>query len=142
MIILLTVLAAIAIPNMSPVVLRYRLKGAAWQVAGDLRLARQRAVTIRKRFRVCVQNCAISVPAGSYSVERDDGTVASPQWVSETGAPTKLPPNVTISATGTTTFAKTGTASGSTFTVQNLIGTYQVKAAATGRVIVCEGTCS
>ncbi len=46
------ILGAIAVPGMSPVVLRYRLRGAAWQLAGDVRLARQRAVTLRKRYRV------------------------------------------------------------------------------------------
>ena len=46
---LCVIIGAIAIPGMSPVVLSHRLRGAAWQVAGDLRLARQRAVTVRKR---------------------------------------------------------------------------------------------
>lgn len=138
---LLVLLAAFAIPSMSPVVLRYRLRGAAWQLAGDVRLARQRAVTVRKRFRVCVTNCAITVAAGRYSVERDDGTVGTPNWISETGATVKLPLDVTVTATATATFAKTGTASGSTFTVRNVMGSYEVKVHPTGRVRVCEGTC-
>jgi Tfp pilus assembly protein FimT len=70
---LLVVLAALAIPTISPIVLRYRVRGAAWQVAGDLRLARQRAVTLKKRFRFCVAGCAVSIPPGGYSVEREDG---------------------------------------------------------------------
>lgn len=140
--IVIAILAAIAIPNMSPVVQRFRLRGAAWQVAGDLRLARQRAVTIRKRFRVCLTNCAITVPAGSYSVERDDGT----GWVSETGAPTRLPQDVAISATATPTFLPNGALDpssglGSTFTLTNLMGSYQVVVNSTGRVKVCQGTC-
>ncbi|MBI2001903.1 MAG: hypothetical protein HYS69_12080, partial [candidate division NC10 bacterium] len=99
LVVLLAILVAIAIPNMSPVVLNYRLRGAAWQLAGDIRLARQRAVTLRKRFRVCVSSCAITVPTGAYSVERKDGST----WTSETGTTTKLPQDVTISATATTT---------------------------------------
>jgi len=141
-IVLLVILAAIAIPNMSPVVLRYRLRGAAWQLVGDLRLARQRAVTVQKRFRLCVTSCAITVPAGSYSLERDDGTPLSPQWLSETGATVRLPQDVTISTTATATFIATGMASGGTFTLTNLIGTYQVAVGATGRVRVCQGSCS
>jgi Tfp pilus assembly protein FimT len=137
LVVLLVILAAIAIPNMSPVVLGYRLRGAAWQLAGDLRLARQRAVTLRKRFRVCVTSCAITVPAGAYSVEKEDGS-----WVSETGTAIKLPQDVTISATATPTFSISGAASGSTFTLTNILGTYEVKVRSTGEVKVCQGSCS
>ena len=137
LVVLLAILVAIAIPNMSPVVLNYRLRGAAWQLGGDLRLARQRAVTLRKRFRVCVSSCAITVPTGAYSVEKKNGT-----WVSDTGTAIKLPQDVTISANATTTFSINGGASGSTFTLTNIIGTYEVKVGSTGEVRVCQGTCS
>lgn len=140
-VVLLVILAAFAVPGISPVVLRYRLRGAAWQVAGELRLARQRAVTIRKRYRVCVTSCAISLPAGAYSVERDEGVPGSPQWVNESGAPVRLPADVQVAATATPVFAATGTASGSTFTVSNILGAYQVVVNSTGRVRVCEGSC-
>jgi Tfp pilus assembly protein FimT len=142
LLVVLIILAAIAVPGMSPVVQRYRLRGAAWQLGGDLRLARQRAVTVQKRFRICLTGCTIPVPGGSYSLERDDGPPASPQWINETGAPTRLPPEVSISATAAPTFNPTGTGSGSTFTLTNLIGTYEVVVHPTGRVRVCEGTCS
>lgn len=139
--VVLLILAAIGIPGISPVVQQFRLKGAAWQLAGDLRLARQRAVTTQQRFRVCVNNCKITVPVGAYSVEVEDPPPGSLTWRSETGAPVRLPPDVTIAATATTTFAANGMASGSTLTLTNLMGTYQVKVASTGRVIVCRGTC-
>jgi Tfp pilus assembly protein FimT len=135
------ILGAIAVPGMSPVVLSYRLRGAAWQVAGDLRLARQRAVTVRRPFRVCVSSCAINVPAGAYSVERNDGTPGSASWVSEHGAVTRLPANVTISLNQTVAFNVTGQTSGGTFTVTNLMGTYLVVVNSTGRVVVCKGSC-
>ena len=138
---ILAILAAIALPNMSPVVLGYRLRGAAWQLGGDLRLARQQAVSMQRRFRVCLGNCAISVPAGSYSLERDDGTPSSAQWVSLYGVPTRLPEGVTLQATATSTFRPNGAASGSTFTLTNLLGSYQVVVNSTGRVTVCRGTC-
>lgn len=142
LIVLMVIIGAIAIPSMSPVVLRYRLRGAAWQLGGELRLARQRAVTIKKRFRVCVSGCVITVPAGTYSLERDDGTPGNQLWVSETGTPTKLPQDVTVSATATATFATNGMiVPGSTFTLTNLMGTYQVAVNSTGRIRVCEGTC-
>jgi type II secretory pathway pseudopilin PulG len=140
--VLLIILGAIAIPSISPVVLRYRLRGAAWQVAGDLRLARQRAVTIKKRFRVCVTNCDIAVPPGGYSVERDDGPPGGPAvWVNEDGVATRLPPDVTVAANSNPTFTITGVAGGATMTLSNLVGSYDVVVAQSGRVMVCEGSC-
>ena len=138
----LVILAAFAIPGFSPVLLHYRVRGAAWQVAGDLRLARQRAVTLKQRFRVCATSCGVAVPAGSYSVERDQGTPSSPLWVSDTGVATRLPRDVTVSTTGTPVFSANGMASGGTFTLSNVMGAYQVAVASTGRVRVCEGTCA
>jgi len=138
---LMVILAAVAIPGFTPVILNYRLRGAAWQVTGDLRLARQRAVTLRKRFRVCVTGCLITVPPGAYTIERDDGTVASPKWVSDTGVVVRLGTSVTISTTATVTFSTNGMASGGTYTVSNLAGTYQVVVAFPGRVQVCKGSC-
>lgn len=142
LLVLLGILTAVAIPSMSPVVQGYRLRGAAWQLVGDLRLARQRAVTTRKRFRVCVTSCAIGVPADRYSLERDDGTIATPLWISETGATAQLPPGVSLRASaGAATFTQTGMASGATFTLRNLMGTYEVTVGSTGRARVCQGTC-
>lgn len=147
---LLVILGAIAIPTVSPIVLRYRLRGAAWQLAGDLRLARQRAVTLKKRFQICLTGCRIDVPVGAYSVERDDGTPSNPSWVSDTGVATTLPQDIRVSATATPVFTFTGMASGATFTLRNPLssdtqcqasGCYQLTVASTGRVQVCEGTC-
>ena len=138
---LLVILGAIAIPGFTPVILNYRLRGAAWQVTGDLRLARQRAVTLRKRFRVCVTGCRITVPPEAYTIERDDGTVASPNWVSDTGAVVRLATSVTIKTNATATFSINGMAGGATYTVSNLAGTYQVVVASSGRVQVCKGSC-
>ena len=139
--VVLLIMAVMAIPRVSPIVQNLRLRGAAWQLAGDLRLARQRAVTTQKRFRVCRQSCVITVPAGTYSVERDDGTPSVARWISETGAAVRLPLDVAISATATATFVPSGTVSGSTFTLSNLIGQYEVKVSATGQVRICPGTC-
>jgi len=138
---LLIILAALAIPTISPIVLRSRLRGAAWQVTGDLRLARQRAVTIKKRFRFCVAGCAVPVLPGSYSVEREDGAMGSGSWVNEHGVATRLPPDVTITVNATPTFTLTGTAASGTVTLSNLLGVYEVAVAQSGRVQVCEGAC-
>ncbi len=138
---LLVILAALAVPTISPIVLRYRVRGAAWQVAGDLRLARQRAVTIKRRFKFCLRDCSVPVPAGSYSVEREDAP-GSGTFLNENGVATTLPPQVTITATAAPTFTITGTAGGATVTLSNLLGSYQVRVAPSGRVLVCEGTCT
>ncbi len=138
---LLVVLAAVAIPTISPIVLRYRVRGAAWQVAGDLRLARQRAVTLKRRFKFCLRDCSVPVPPGSYSMEREDSP-GSGTFLNENGVASTLPPQVTITATAAPTFTITGTAGGATVTVSNLLGSYQVRVAPSGRVLVCEGTCA
>ncbi len=141
---LLVVLAALAIPTISPIVLRYRVRGAAWQVAGDLRLARQRAVTLKKRFRLCITGCAITVPPGSYSVEKEVGALGSNDWVNENGVATRLPPDVAIAANTTPIFRLIGTTevgANGTVTLSNLLGVYKVVVAQSGRVQVCEGAC-
>ena len=135
------ILASIGIPRMGPVVQGFRLRGAAWQLAGDLRLARQRAVTSKQRFRICVSSCVITVKAGEYSLERDIGSPGSPNWTSETGVATRLPPDVTISASATATFSSSGMASGSTYTISNLMGDYEVAVAITGQVRACKVPC-
>jgi len=137
----LVILASISIPRMSPVVQGFRLRGAAWQLGGDLRLARQRALTSQQRFRVCVSNCVLSpMPDGQYSLERDIGLPNKAKWISETGTAIKLPPDVTIGGS-TATFSPDGMASGSTYTLKNLAGTYEVTVASTGQVSVCKENC-
>jgi Tfp pilus assembly protein FimT len=145
--IVILVLASVGVPRVSPIVQQFRVKGAAWQLAGDLRLARQRAVTTQRRFRVCLSNCAITVPQGGYSVEVEQLPVGSLNWTSETGVMVRLPPDVTITASATPVFRANGTLDpssgvGAMFTLTNLIGTYQVAVATTGRVRVCQGGCS
>jgi Tfp pilus assembly protein FimT len=136
------ILASLAVPRMGPVVREFRLRGAAWQLAGDLRLARQRAVTSKQRFRICISSCVISVKAGEYSLEKDIGSLGSPNWISETGAATRLPPDVTISATASATFSSSGVAAPSgTYTISNLAGVYEVAVAITGQVRVCKTEC-
>ena len=141
LVVLLVILAALAIPSISPIVLRYRVRGAAWTVAGDLRLARQRAVTIKKRFRLCVAGCAVPVASGRYSLEREDGPIGGGTWVNENGVATALPPDVTIAVNATPTFTITGTAGSATVTLTNPLGAFEVAVAQSGRVTVCEGMC-
>jgi Tfp pilus assembly protein FimT len=150
LLVLIVILAALAIPGVSPVVQQLRLRGAAWQVAGDLRLARQRAVTLKRPFRICVaatpsvpnSDCQVNMPLPTYSFDQNSGTGNAPVWVSETGAVRVLPQDVTVQSNQTPVFSGTGNAApAATLTVTNLMGTYEIKVAATGRVLVCQGAC-
>ncbi len=140
LLLVLFILAMIGIPRVSPIIQKFRLKGAVWQLAGDLRLARQRAVTTLRRFRVCLTGCQISVPIGAYSIEVEQPPVGSVNWISETGAPVRLPPDVCVrvGGSGIVTYAANGMASGNTFTLSNPIGQYQVIVASTGQVRIAE----
>jgi type II secretory pathway pseudopilin PulG len=135
------IMLMIGIPRVGGVVSQFRLRSAAWQLAGDLRLARQRAVTLRTRVRVCLSSCALTVPAGRYSVEIDRGTPSSPSWKSETGFAVRLPQDVDISTTATVTFATTGASSAGCYTLTNAVGSYQVLVIPVGQVRVDRGAC-
>jgi Tfp pilus assembly protein FimT len=143
LVMVVALLAVLAIPGISPVVQHHRLRGAAWQVAGDLRLARQRAVTLRRSVRICTESCAIPVATDgiAYSLERNDGTASAPHWVSESGADIRLPADVRLTANATPVFSTTGTASMACFTLTNPAGSRQVNVAMTGRVLVNDGAC-
>jgi hypothetical protein len=71
----------------------------------------------------------------------DMGPPGSPDWRSETGTTVELPPDVSLIASATVAFAPTGMATGSTFTLSNLMGSYQVTVALTGQVRACRGAC-
>ena len=139
--IVLLILASLAAPRVGRIVEGIRLRGAAWQLAGDLRLARQRAVTTQRRFRVCMVNCKVALPAGTYSVEVEHPPVGSLKWASETGAPVLLAPEVTIDPGGgtTVTFTVGGMASGSTIILTGPNDSYTVTVASTGQVVVVQG---
>jgi Tfp pilus assembly protein FimT len=135
------IVVAIGMPFAGSVLRQLRLRSGAWQLASDLRLARQRAVTLHTPLRVCISGCVLAVPAGAYSVEIDQGTTSTPSWASETGTPSRLPEDVGVSGTATATFASTGMASGGTFTLTNTAGIYQVAVRSTGQVVTCKGSC-
>jgi len=139
--VVILIMLMVAIPRVGSVVQHLRLRSAAWQLAGDLRLARQRAVTLRTRMRVCLSSCALSVPAGAYSMEIDRGTPSVPDWKSESGLAVRLPRDVTVGTTATVTFASTGMASAGTYTLANQMGTYEVAVSLAGQVRVCSGAC-
>jgi prepilin-type N-terminal cleavage/methylation domain-containing protein len=138
---LLVVAAGVAMPWFLGVIEGYRLRVAAWEIAGDLRLARQKSVSTQVQYRICLSNCASAVPAGGYLLERQAGG-----WVLDV-ARNDLPDGVVVTTNGPgdkITFDTKGELAGTlgtTTTLTNGTGTYEVRVASTGRVRVCKGTC-
>jgi len=50
----------------------YRLRGAAWQVAGDLRLVRQKSVSSGRPYRFTFNSNSAGSNQNSYTVERQE----------------------------------------------------------------------
>ncbi|MFQ5988331.1 MAG: Tfp pilus assembly protein FimT/FimU [Candidatus Methylomirabilales bacterium] len=132
------IVAAMAMPWILGVIEAYRLRVAAWELAGDLRLARQKAVSTQVRHRVCLSNCASAVPPGGYLLERE----GTPVWELDV-VRSDLPDGVAITDNtgGKFTFEAKGGVNGGTATLSSTAGTYQVRTASSGRVRVCKGIC-
>jgi Tfp pilus assembly protein FimT len=133
---LLTLVSAFSMPMMAGTVQGYRLRTAAWRIAGDLRLARQKAVSLNRRHRLCFSNCGAAVPANGYLIQREGGS----GWEVESAA---RPPSdgVQVTSNATITFAQTGEAGGGTVTLSSGSKTFQVRTHFTGKVTVCNGSC-
>ncbi|MEE8282482.1 MAG: GspH/FimT family pseudopilin [candidate division NC10 bacterium] len=143
--VVVAVMTALAMPWILGNMESYRVRVAAWELAGDLRLARQRAVSLQQRHRICFAACGdgtISPPTGGYLLERNDPTAPPPGWVlylTRDDVPNGV--SITDNAGGKFTFEAKGEVNGGTTTLTNLAGSYQVKTLSTGRVRVCKGTC-
>lgn len=135
------IMTALAMPLILGNMQSYRVRVAAWEMAGDLRLARQRAVSLQKRHRICLSTCGSLVPTGGYLLERKEGVT----WVVDL-VRTDIPNGVDLTTTapgGKLTFGSKGEVWGATGTMklENVSGTYEVATATSGRVRVCKGTC-
>lgn len=134
-------LAAAATPWILGTIESYRVRSAAWEVAGDLRLARQRAVSTQVRHRFCISNCDSPVPTGGYLLERQ----GTPWTVDLVRA--DLPNGVAVLPTtltdGKLTFEAKGGVSGALgcIDVTNATEGYTIKTAISGRVRVDKGAC-
>ena len=133
---LIGIVSAISLPTLAGMVQGYRLRTAAWQVAGDLRVARQKAVSTNRRRRVCFSNCGGSVPARGYLMQREEND----RW--EIDAAIQPPTEgVELTSNGAITFSQTGEAAGGTVTLVIAPRSFQVRTHFTGKVTVCEGSC-
>jgi prepilin-type N-terminal cleavage/methylation domain-containing protein len=66
------ILIAAATPFLLGTIKNYRLRGAAWQVAGDLRLARQKSVASGRPYRFTFNHNGAGSDRNSYIIERQE----------------------------------------------------------------------
>lgn len=138
--VVIAIMAGAATPWILGAIQTYRVRAAAWELAGDLRLARQKAVSLQRGHRICFAACGSPVPTGAYLLERQDPTPPPPRWVLDITR-NDIPNGVAVtSPANTLTYGTKGDGSGGTITLTNNIGTYVVVAAPSGRVRVCKGT--
>ncbi len=137
----LAVMAGMAMPSVFRTLEVYRLRAAAWNLAGDLRLARQKAVSLQLDHRICFANCdGAAVPAGGYLLQRKV-SAAPVVWFVDVRRG-DLPDGLTLTwSADAVTYDLKGEASGSTITLTNSAGTYDVVASPSGRVRACKPTC-
>lgn len=127
---ILGILAAIAVPNMIGQMPKYRLKGAARQVMGDLMWARMQAVGQKNEFRVFFIN------DHEYKILDDDNNDGK----MDSGESTQTKNlqdgyhDVSMGFTANPIFFPRGSASGATVTLTNSSGSKKVKIHLTGRV--------
>lgn len=134
--VVIAIMAGAATPWILGAIQTYRVRAAAWELAGDLRLARQKAVSLQRGHRICFAACGSPVPTGAYLLERQDPT----GWALDMTR-NDIPNGVAVtSPANTLTYGTKGDGSGGTITLTNNIGTYVVVAAPSGRVRVCKGT--
>ena len=133
---LVAVISAASLPTLTRTIQGYRVRTAAWQIAGDLRLARAKAVSTNRRHRVCFSNCGGPVPTDGYLIQREEGSA----WaIDSTVQPSTK--GVQVASNATITFAETGEAASGTVTLVSGSGSFQVRTHFTGRVRVCTGSC-
>jgi type IV fimbrial biogenesis protein FimT len=127
---ILGIVAAIAVPNMIAQMPRYRLKGAARQVMGDLMWARMEAVGQKNEFRVFFINDHAYIILDD---DNNDGNVDSGERTQTRDLQDGYH-DVSLGFTANPIFFPRGSASGATVTLTNSSGSKKVKIHLTGRV--------
>ncbi len=123
------IVMGVALPNMISWLPNYRLSSGARQVAGDLQLARMKAISQNTKYRLIFG----SLPSTSYTIEKDNGGFAT-----ESG-PFSLPDGITVTVVSATSeFQARGTVNAaSVITLQNITSlTKQVQISIVGRVAI------
>lgn len=133
------VLVAAAVPWLAGLSQAYRLRTAAWQLAGQLRLTRQRAISSLRRHRLVFTGTEAMPHAPAYRVERFEGGA----WVAASGTPATGALRVAIDVAKTfsgraVTFDERGRiAAGGSIRVQNAAGAYTIRVDPRGLVALC-----
>lgn len=132
--VLMAIIMAIAAPSFISWLPSYRLSAAARQVAGDLQLARMKAISQNTAFQV-------SYSSKTYVIQKCTPSCASP--TNDSGN-IVLPEGITAAASATPQFQPRGTAGvTATITLTNdLSATKLVCVKAVGRVDIQDSSCS
>ena len=123
------IVMGVALPNMMSWLPTYRLSAGARQLAGNLQLARMKAISQNTKYRL---NFGV-LPSTSYTFEKDDGGFAT-----ESG-PFSLPNGITVTVVSATSeFQARGTVNAASgITLQNINSlTKQVQISIVGRVAI------
>lgn len=141
---LIAIVAAVSIPVVNGILQGYRLRAAAWQLAGDLRLARQKAVSTQTSHRISLNNSQASTDPNTYIIERQTGPST---WVKDLPSfgRFKLPFDIVIdpggccsSSPASISFNAKGNVLTTTVRLKNNAGGYEIKVEQTGRVQPCK----
>ena len=123
------IVMGVALPNMVSWLPTYRLSAGARQLAGDLQLARMKAISQNTKYRL---NFGV-LPSTSYTFEKDNGGFAT-----ESG-PFSLPNGITVTVVSATSeFQSRGTVNtAGSITLQNTNSLIkQVQISIVGRVAI------
>jgi prepilin-type N-terminal cleavage/methylation domain-containing protein len=131
---ILGVLAAVSLPNVSPLLARGRLNGAASQVLGDLRAARMQAVSQSRRVQL------FFLDPWHYQIcddANDDGTVDVCEGTAHTKDLDTRYGGVGLASSANPLFTSKGTVAGrTTITLTNASGSKTVILEITGHVSI------
>jgi type IV fimbrial biogenesis protein FimT len=126
------ILATVAVPNLQPLMVTYRLNGATREVMGDLMATRMKAVSQHHKFKVFFAD------SQEYKICDDanaDDTVDNCEGSAQVRDLQANYPGVSVSATNDPMFTAKGTAAGNTtITLSNVSGSKTITVNITGHV--------
>jgi type IV fimbrial biogenesis protein FimT len=126
------ILATVALPNIQPLMTKYRLNGAAREIMGDLMAARMKAVSQHRKVKIFFTDdhhyTVCDDANGDNSVDNGEGSAQIHNIHTNYSG-------VSTSATNDPMFSAMGTAAGNTIiTLTNTTGTKSITVYRTGQV--------
>ncbi len=95
--VIIIILAAVSVPFILGALESYRLRAASWQLAGDLRLVRQKAVSTLKKHRLSFNDQQAQIDRNTYTIEIEEGG----GWNKLTPVPITFSSGINIDPTST-----------------------------------------